>query len=138
MNKKLLEKFVESLVESGLPQERQRFWVTRMESKDFAENEMRMFMKELTDHLENLDDAIAQTTADLVSQQQELKQAKVELLPVLEKLAQEQPAFAEQELKNYKSEIHKAEKEMVAALKAVRATANVEDIEAIRRKLAGG
>lgn len=138
MDSKVLQQFVKALRESGLSPERQNHWISKMASQNFSHADERAFMQELADKIVDLNDAIARQEAQLALQKAEVEQAEVDVIPDLTAFADEQPALLEEELKSYKREVYKAEQEMVDALKTVRASANVEDIEALRKKLAGG
>ena len=138
MDKQLLEQFVDAIIESGLSEDRQRHWVRKMEHGNFGPADARAFMEELSEYALQLDDAIKRGEADVALKEEKLRKAKIAVLPFVQKLSEEQPALMEHEAKQYKKAIQKEEHEMMVELKGVREVSTADDIEAIRRKLAGG
>jgi hypothetical protein len=130
-----IRQFLELLDQSGLPDDRVKFWLARLASDDFALDDEEKFTTELVAHLKTLDDAIAFTDEQIKADTEKLETLNGEAIPYLTRLAADQPAFYEKDDARYKNDVLTAEKDMMGAIEGIRGTKTTEDIEAIRRKL---
>ena len=96
-DKQQFEHFVKLLMQSGLDEERVRFWVTKIENEDFSEADENALTRELEEHLVRVDEAIAVTEADVVEKEKIFAEKVDKSLPYLQKLADEQPAVQEKQ-----------------------------------------
>jgi|GEM_PF-6610439 len=130
-----IRQFLELLDQSGLPDERVKFWLGRLASEDFAPDDEEKFTAELVVHLKTLDDAIGFTEAQIAVDTEKLDTLNAEAIPYLKRLTADQPGFYKDEDARYRKEVLAAEKDMMGAIEGIRSSKTTEDIEAIRRKL---
>jgi len=130
-----IRQFLELLDQSGLPDDRVKFWLGRLAAEDFAPDDEEKFTAELVAHLKTLDDAIEFTDGQIKSDTEKLENLNAEAVPYLKRLAADQPGFYEDEDARVSKDVLTAEKDMMGAIEGIRSTKTTEDIEAIRRKL---
>jgi hypothetical protein len=134
-NPQLIQNFLEMLDKSGFPDERKRYWISRLGSEESNPDDERLFTEELQAHLKTLDDAIELTEAQISSDQARIAAMDAEALPYLQRLADAQPAYYEQAGATYRKDVLTAEKQMMTEVEGVRGQSQAEEIEAIRKKL---
>jgi hypothetical protein len=130
-----IRQFLELLDQSGLPDERVRFWLGRLASDDFAPDDEEKLTAELVTHLNKLDEAIEFTETQVSADEERLETLSAETIPYLRRLAEDQPEFYEKDDASYAKKVLAAEKDMMGAVEGIRTTKESEDIDAIRRKL---
>lgn len=134
-DKQQLEHFVTLLTQSGLPDERIRYWVDRVYAPDFTEEDEKAFTREMEEHLIRIDEAIGVTEEDILDLEKKKTTEEYRTLPYLEKLADAQEEAQKKERDAYKSELSEAEKKALDQIEKLRLKAGEEEIESIRKRL---
>ena len=128
-------RFLEYLDQSGLPEDRKAFWMERIVSPDFKEEDEQAFEDEMQAHIEGLE-----TNIDFLEfENKALEEKKKRLLekagPSIQTMAKEAPALLEAEFKGYKSDVLDAEKSANDEIEGLRSSKESEEMEAIRKRL---
>ena len=134
-DKTLIRNFLELLDKTGFPDDRKKYWLERLGSDEPGPDDEKNFTDELRAHLKTLDEAIGFTEAQIEADRAKIEALDTQALPYLQRLAQAQPEYYEQESARYKKEILAAEKQMMTEVEGVRGQSQAEEIEAIRKKL---
>ncbi len=129
---------LKNLEESSLPVDRKKYWVDKLLSGTFTDEDGKLFLDEMAAQISNMDYATKVTEADLAAKEAQLKALQDKMLPLLKAYAQDFPQMMADRTNAYKKELKEAESEMMKELQDVRGSQNQEDIEAIRKKLASG
>lgn len=134
-NPTLIRNFLELLDKTGFPEDRKKYWLDRLGSDETDPDDEKNFTAELQAHLKTLDDAIEFTEAQMEADRAKIQALDAEAMPYLQRLAQDQPGYYEQEGARYRKDILTAEKEMMTDVEGVRGQSQEEEIDAIRKKL---
>lgn len=131
----MIRNFLELLDRTGFPEDRKKYWLDRLGSEKSHPDDERLFTAELQAHLKTLDDAIGFTEAQIASDSAKIEQLDDQAMPYLQRLANDQPGYHEQETARYKKELMAAEKQMMTDVEGVRGQSQADEIESIRKKL---
>lgn len=136
--KSQINKFIELLDKSGLPEERKEYWLSRFSSNEFSEAEFNAFIVEMENHIQNVQYGYEVLKDESEKDEMAVAKVKAEKLPDLEEYLVQQPEILKKEADYYKKALSNAKDEMMGSLKVSRSEKNNQDIEAIRKKLASG
>lgn len=136
--KSQINKFIELLDKSGLPEARKEYWLSRFSSNDFSEAEFNAFIVEMENHVQNVQYGYEVLKDEVNEDEMAVAKVKAEKLPDLEEYLVQQPEILKKEADYYKKALSNAKDEMMGSLKVSRSEKNTQDIEAIRKKLASG
>jgi hypothetical protein len=130
-----IKQFFKLLKDSGLDPERQMFWLNKIADGNFNEDDEKEFLRELREHLDDLDGAIAET--DMEIEEHKLEEAKMEkeALPYLSQLSAKQQQFYDEQNGEYKNVVLTAEKNMMNKIEKIRGNKTSSEIDAIRKML---
>ena len=130
-----IETFIELLGKSGLPEERQIFWLDKLKNDKFDTETEQAFIKELEAHMKDLDAAIEDTDEDLEDAKDDFAEAEKSALPHMKRIVDKQPEFQDKELSDYKERVLGEEKKMMDKVEDMRAGSEKAEEAAIRKKL---
>ncbi len=131
-----LEKFVEIIEKSGLPQSRVDYWLGLIEQEKFGDAEFEQLDAEMKAHYAELDLAVRVKEAQIADQQQEKAEIEEKLLPIVEDYAKAQPEILAEEKSEMENEYKQTYEEMLGELQTVKVSQEKQDIDAIHKFLA--
>jgi len=134
-DKEQLEQFIKLLSTSGLPEDRIDYWIDKVRTDSFTEEDEGLFVDELREHLNNVEEAIAVTEIQLEEANSKMEKQEEKALPFLKNLAQNQPEANEKELQAYKNELAEGEKQFMGQLEEIRTITGSDEMAKIRKKL---
>ena len=130
-----LDNFLELLFGSGLPQDRIEYYLDRIKTKQFNEEDQQSLLTELQLHVAQLDETIEGMEEIIASKQAQYEEDQKEILPYVQKIAEMQPEIQKQELEDFKQELSQADKEFMQKLEHIRNKKTEQQMAALQNFL---
>lgn len=133
-----LQRFVEIIDKSGLPDSRRDYWLDLISRGLFDEKSFQELDREMQAHYAELELALRVKEAQLEDDQAEKAEIEEKLFPIVQTYVENQPALIAEDEKALKADYMSLYDEMMKELQVASTSQKTEDIEAIRKFLAGG
>lgn len=138
MTPHIIDQFIQSLLESGLPQDRIEFYLNRLKGGEFNEEDRQSFITEIEEHIAKLDAVIDGAEKIIDYRKQEYTQQEEEILPMLQKITEVQPEVQQQELEDYQRELADVNEKFMQKKEILRHSHEQNQIDALHSFLKKG